>query len=334
MKQVVLSRVLSAAPVADDFEMATAADPTLPAGGLLVRTVYLSLDPYVGSTMRGRHMGAPASVVGDVPPGVSVAQVIASDAAGFSAGDWVVAETGWRELAGIPAQGVRKIDPSIAPLSTHIGVLGMPGLTGFAGAVRLGAAREGDVVLVSAAAGAVGGTFGQIAKIHGAAKVVGIAGGPEKCKLVTDTYGFDACVDYKQDGWQEHIAKETGGKINLYIENVGTQTLNIAMANLAVNGRVVLCGLTAHYHGDGPPAQMSVGMIVGKRAHVMGLVVYDFYGEQASYAAQAAQWIKDGKLAYLEDIGDGLESAPAMMAKLMEGRNIGKALVKVGPESL
>lgn len=333
MKQVILARPLSGAPMAEDFALVDAPAPACPPGGLIVRTLYVSLDPYVGSTMRGRHMGHPATPVGSPPPGAGVGVVLESQASGFSVGDRVIAEIGWREIAGIPSAGVRKVPDLGAPLSTHLGVLGMPGLTAFAGAVRLGGAREGDRVLVSAAAGPVGATFGQIARLQGATRVVGIAGGAQKCRLVVEHYGFDACVDYKRDGWRDEIARQFPDGVTLYIENVGHDTLMVALANLALGGRIILCGLAAHYHAEQPAPGIPIGPLVGKRAHVHGLVVYDFYPEQDDYARQAAKWMAQGKLAYAEDRAEGLIGAPALMERLMMGRNIGKAIVAVAPET-
>lgn len=332
MQHVIVTKALTGAPTAADFAVVDAPTPDCPEGGLLVEVAHISIDPYVGAALRGRHMGHAAAKEGDVPPGHGVGKIIASKADGFAVGEHVLAETGWRSVAAVPTSGVyRKVDPSIAPLSTAVGVLGMPGLTAWAGSTQLGQAREGDVVLVSAAAGPVGGAFGQIAKIKGAARVIGIAGGADKCALVTDRYGFDACVDYKADGWKEEVARLTGGQVSLYIENVGAETLLVALGNLALYGRVILCGLAAHYHADGPPATVPIGPLVGKRAEVRGLVVYDFYAKHDAYVAEAAPWLADGRLKTVEDRAAGLAGAPALLEKLMAGRNMGKAVVDVNP---
>ena len=195
MKQVVLTHALSAKPRAYDFALIDAPTPTCPEGGILVRVVHLSLDPYVGSRLRGKHMGeAPPRPGVEAIPGAGVCQVLESRAIGIAVGDWVqTMEAGWREIADLGAGHFRKIDSKAAPLSAHAGVLGMPGLTAWAGMTQLAKVGAGDIVLVDAAAGPVGGTVGQIARIMGAQRIVGIAGGEVKCKLVTDTYGFDAC---------------------------------------------------------------------------------------------------------------------------------------------
>jgi NADPH-dependent curcumin reductase CurA len=332
MQQVIVTRPIAGPPAAADFALIDAPTPDCPEGGILVEVAHISLDPYVGAALRGRHMGHAAAKEGDVPPGHGVGRIIASKADGFAVGEHVLAETGWRSVAAVPAGGVyRKVDPAIAPLSTAVGVLGMPGLTAWAGSTQLGQARAGDVVLVSAAAGPVGGAFGQIARIKGAAKVIGIAGGADKCALVTERYGFDACVDYKAEGWKDEVARVTGGQVSLYIENVGAETLMVALGNLALYGRIILCGLAGHYHSDGPPATVPIGPIVGKRAAMRGLVVYDYYPRHDEFVAEAAPWLADGRLKTVEDRAAGLAGAPALLEKLMAGRNMGKAVVDVNP---
>jgi NADPH-dependent curcumin reductase len=331
MKQVVLKHALTAKPRATDFELIDAAVPACPAGGLLVRVVHVSLDPYVGSRLRGKHMGeAPPRPMLDAIPGAGVCQVVESDVAGIAAGDWVHSmEVGWREFADLPEGHFRKIDPEIAPLSAHAGVLGMPGLTAWAGMTQLAKVGAGDVVLVDAAAGPVGGTVGQIARIKGAKRVVGIAGGEVKCKLVTETYGFDACIDYKKDGWEAALTAALPEPPTVYFENVSTDMASKALMRMAVYGRVVLCGLVDQYHADTPPPGLNAGLIVGKRAAVMGLVVYDFYPRWDEFVTEAAPWIASGALKFAEDRVTGLENAPALFERLLDGGNVGKAVVGV-----
>lgn len=330
---IILSRNIDARPVASDFEMKTVDLPAIREGELLVRVVYLSLDPYVGSALRGRHMTAQPQR-GDVVPGNGIAQVIESNASEFSADDYVSGEMGWRDHAIVKAGDMRKIDPAAAPLSTQIGVTGMPGLTAYASMHHLAEVRPGNHVLVSSAAGPVGGTCGQIARILGASNVVGIAGSDEKCALVRDKYGFDACINYKDTDWKEQLAKAMPKGINVYHDNVGGDLLDTALLNLADYGRVVLCGLASQYHAEERPAGPNPGIFIVKRAKVMGLVVYDFFEEQQAVAEKIGQWIRDGKLNYVEDRVEGLDQAPVLFEKLMRGDNIGKAVVAVGPESV
>lgn len=334
MKQIVLTHALSAKPRASDFKMIEAAVPVCPEGGVVGRVVHLSLDPYVGSRVRGKHMGeAPPAPLLEAIPGAGVCQIVESRTAGVAIGDWVhTMDAGWREFADLGAGHFRKIDANIAPLSAHAGVLGMPGLTAWAGMTQLAKVSAGDIVLVDAAAGPVGGTVGQIARIKGAKRVVGIAGGDIKCKLVTEIYGFDACIDYQKDGWESALSAALPEPPTVYFENVSTDMASKALMRLATYGRVVLCGLVDQYHADAPPPGLNAGLIVGKRAAVMGLVVYDFYPRWDEFVAEAAPWIASGALRFAEDRVEGLESAPALFERLLDGHNVGKAVVGVGQE--
>ena len=334
MKQVVLKHILTARPCAHDFAVVEMDAPVCPEGGVLGRVVHLSLDPYVGSRLRGKHMGEPAPRPGVDPiPGAAVCQVVESKAAGVKAGDWVHAmEVGWREMADLGPGSFRLLNPNAAPLAAHAGVLGMPGLTAWAGMTQLAKVGPGDVVLVDAAAGPVGGTVGQIARIKGAKHIVGIAGGAEKCALVTETYGFDACIDYKSDGWEQALTEALPEAPTVYFENVSTDMASKALMRLALYGRMVLCGLVDQYHADQPPPGLNAGLIVGKRAQVMGLVVYDFYPVWDAFVKEASAWIHAGSLIYNEDRVTGLDQAPALFERLVQGQNIGKAVVGVAPE--
>jgi NADPH-dependent curcumin reductase len=334
MKQVVLTHPLDSKPRASDLTLIEAETPVCPEGGVLARVVHLSLDPYVGSRLRGKHMGeAPPRPGIDVIPGAGVCQIIESRALGLAPGDWVqTMEAGWREIADLHQGHFRKINPNLAPLSAHAGVLGMPGLTAWAGMTQLAKVAAGDIVLVDAAAGPVGGTVGQIARIMGAKRVIGIAGGATKCALVTDTYGFDACIDYKQESWEQALSEALPEPPTVYFENVSTEMAIKGLMRLAAYGRVVLCGLVDQYHADVPPPGLNAGLILGKRAAVMGLVVYDFYPRWDEFVAQAAPWIASGALKFAEDSVDGLENAPALFERLLDGGNVGKAVVRVAHE--
>ncbi len=337
MKLGTLKQALDHKPTAEDFIIIEAPTPDCPEGGVLVRVVHLSLDPYVGSRLRGRHMGeAPPEPMKGSIPGAIVGQVMASRAFGLSEGDWVQAmEGGWQEIIALPADHVRKIDPNAAPLAAHAGVLGMPGLTAWSGITQLAKVGAGDTVLIDAAAGPVGGTVGQIARIKGAERIVGIAGGPEKCALVTDTYGFDACVDYKSEGWKDRLAEALPDGLSVFFENVSADMAMLALSHARLYARGVLCGLAAAYHDDeysGHP--INAGFVIGKRAQLSGLVVYDFYPRWDEYVAEAAPWIASGQLKFVEDRADGLENAPALFERLMNGKNKGKAVVTVAPEQV
>ena len=278
---------------------------------------------------------APEPMKGAIP-GAIVGQIVESRTSGLNEGDWVQAmEGGWVEYAALPAQDVRKIDPAVAPLAAHAGVLGMPGLTAWSGITQLAKVGAGDTVLVDAAAGPVGGTVGQIARIKGADRVVGIAGGPEKCALVTDTYGFDACIDYKADGWRDSLAEALPDGLSVFFENVSADMAMLALTHARTYARGVLCGLVDAYHTETQSQHpLNAGLIIGKRAQLHGLVVYDFYPRWDEYVTEAAPWIASGQLKFAEDRANGLENAPALFEKLMNGKNKGKAVVSVAPEQL
>jgi len=329
MKQVVLKHALNDAPKASDFEMIDAESPALPEGGVLVEPRFISLDPYIGTRLRGNHMGetAPEPGVGIIP-GAVVGEVVASDSDRAPKGTMVHAmEGGWAETVALGGSEFTVVDDNAAPLSAYAGVLGMPGLTAWAGVTQLARVNEGETFLVNAAAGPVGGTAGQIARMRGAETVIGIAGGPEKCALVETEYGFDACVDYKRDDWQARIKQAAPDGINVHFENVGSDYLAFAISVMQLYGRAVLCGLAGHYHADGPPAQVAIGPVIGKRATLHGLVVYDFYARWDEFRAEVAPWVADGKITIREDRAEGLAEAPALMERLVAGRNVGKAVV-------
>ena len=329
MKQVVLKAALTDAPKASDFELIDADSPACPPGGVLVEPAFISLDPYVGTRLRGNHMGeaAPAPGSGLIPGGI-VGRVVKSDSDRAKIGDHIHSmEGGWAEVVALPGDQFTTVDPDAAPLSSYAGVLGMPGLTAWAGTTQLAGVHDGDVFLVNAAAGPVGGTAGQIARLKGASTVIGIAGGPEKCALVQDSYGFDLCADYRSEGWEDAVDKAAPGGITVHFENVGADYLAFAVSRMQLYGRAVLCGLAAHYHADGPPASTLIGPIIGKRAQLMGLVVYDFYDRWDAFRTEVAPWVADGSLKFAEDRVDGLANAPALMERLVAGKNVGKAVV-------
>lgn len=337
MQRITLKAPIDHKPRAADFTAIDVPAPACPPSGVLVRNVYVSLDPYVGSRLRGRHMGEPApEPMQGATPGAVVGQVIESDNPGVAVGDWVQSmEGGWEEVSALPAETFRKIVPADGvPLSAHAGVLGMPGLTGWAGITQLAKVREGDTVLVDAAAGPVGGTAGQIARIKGA-RVVGIAGGAEKCALVTDTYGFDACIDYKQDGWKDALASALPEGLTVFFENVSADMAMLALTHASTYARGVLCGLVDAYHNDQPSQHpINAGLVIGKRAQLFGLVVYDFYPRWDEYVAEASPWIASGELRLAEDKVEGLQNAPTLFEKLLDGKNVGKALVQIAPEAV
>ncbi|MBL8642799.1 MAG: NADP-dependent oxidoreductase [Rhodospirillaceae bacterium] len=329
--QIQLRRQRDGIPALDDFQTVDAAIPDVAEGAFLVRAIYLSLDPYIRKAMRGDHPGHAKLAPGEVIYGRSVCRVVRSRHADFKPGDYLVAETGWQTFASLtPKKVVQRIDPALGPLSTAIGVLGMPGLTAWGSVAHVAPPQVGQTFVVSAAAGPVGGTAGQLAKLAGA-RVVGIAGGKEKCDVALRTYGFDACVDYKKAGWEDEMRAACTAGIDVYHDNVGAPLLNALVKHFNLYARVVLCGRPADYHQPGFEG-VSLGPIIGKRAQVKGMVVYDYEHDMPRYQRTASTLMREGKLRFKEDHTQGLENTPAHFLKLMRGENIGKAIVAVGPE--
>ncbi len=325
--QVLLRRRCAGVPVADDFEV-TSAPVGVPADGqLLCDTVYLSLDPYLRGRISGRHISGSVAP-GELMPGEAISRVVESKTEDFAPGDIIAAHTGWQSHPVVAADAVRRIDPAVGPLSTFLGILGMPGLTAYAGLLRLGEPKEGDTVLVSAASGAVGSLVGQIARIKGC-RVVGIAGAPEKCAWVRNTAGFDDVVSYKTGDLREGLDRACPDGIDVYFDNVGGDTLQAAMERLALGARVVLCGLMAQYNTDEMPPGPNPAFIIKARATVRGMVVYDHEDLRPRMVEEVSQWLRDGRIQYLEDRTDGLENAPEAFSRLMRGDNVGKAIVVV-----
>ena len=289
MKQIVLKHKIDSAPRASDFTEITIDRPDCPDGGVLVKVKFLSIDPYVGHLLHKGHMHAapPEPGVGSIPAGI-VGEVISSKSGKAKVGDFVHATDGsWAEYNAFTDNQFTCIDPDAAPLRAYAGVLGMPGLTAWASVTQLARVQDGDVYAVNAAAGPVGGACGQFARMKGAKTVIGVAGGAEKCKLVEEVYGFDTCVDYKSADWKDDYKAAAPDGISVHHENVGADQLAFAMQNLQLYGRIVLCGLAAHYH-DTKPAMTMIGPMVGKRAVVSGLVVYDFYNRWDEFRAEVA----------------------------------------------
>ncbi len=316
-----------------DFIVADAAIPPVADGEVLVRAIHLSLDPYIRKAMRGDHPGHRKLDPGDVIYGRSVCRVVATRQADLPVGTLLVAETGWQLIAAIGANKVvQRCDETMGPPAAFIGALGMPGLTAWGSVGRIAPPRLGDTFVVSAAAGPVGGLAGQLAKRAGA-RVVGIAGGERKRRLVVDDYGFDACIDYKLADWPQALAAACPNGIDIYHDNVGGPVLKKLSTYLNLNARVVLCGRPGDYHGaefDG----VGLGPFIAKRARLKGLVVYDFEPDLPRYLALASRLLRIGQLRVQEDRVDGIDAAPAHFMKMMQGENVGKAMVTVGPEAL
>ncbi len=328
--RILLKRQCEGVPTADDFEATSSTMPEPADGELLCETIYLSLDPYLRGKISGRHLSG-AILPGDLMAGEAISRIVKSNAPGFEEGDIIAAHTGWQAYSTPNAVDVRRIDPTLGPLSTFLGILGMPGLTAYAGLLRLGEPREGDVLLVSAASGAVGSMVGQIGMIKGC-RAIGIAGAPEKCAWVSDTAGFDACVSYKTGKLREELDAALPDGIDVYFDNVGGDTLQAAMERLRLGARVVLCGLMAQYNTNEMPPGPNPAWIIKARATVRGMVVYDHEDLRDTFVKDVSGWLREGRIQYLEDRSVGLESAPEAFSRLMRGENVGKVIIAVGDE--
>lgn len=327
--QIRLARMPNGLPVAEDFVVEQSAIPVPQQGQFLIKTRFLSLDPYMRSVIAGRHLSG-ALQIGDLLPGEVVGEVIASRNEAFQHGDLLALHAGWQAYALSDGVKVRRIDSAITPLSLALGILGMPGLTAYAGLLHLAEPKAGDTVVVSAASGAVGSMVGQIAKLQGC-RVIGIAGAVEKCDWVVKEAGFDACINYKQGPLAASLKAACPDGIDIYFDNVGGATLQAVMEQLALNARVVLCGLMDQYNGNTVPAGPNPGLIIRSRATVRGLVVYDHFHRWDAFLHDAGGWLAAGRLHFKEDVTRGLENAPAAFARLMAGQNFGKAIVQVSP---
>ena len=332
-RRVVLVRRPPAEPAETDFRVEEVALPEPSAREVLVRIVYLSLDPYQRGRMREAASYAPPVGLGEVMTGGTVGEVVKSNHPGFAVGDIVEDRLGWQEYAIGGGPALRKVDPAIAPISTANGVLGMPGMTAYFGLLEVGRPKPGETVVVSAASGAVGQVVGQIAKILGC-RAVGIAGGPAKCAFVTGTLGFDACIDYKAGRDLDAALREAcPGGIDVYFDNVGGTVSDAVLRSLNFYARVSLCGSISQYNATTPEmGPRLLGSFVGKRVSMRGFIVSDFADHFGPARRQMSDWVRGERVKYREDIVDGIEKAPRAFIGLLRGENFGKLLVRVGPE--
>lgn len=317
----------SGRPTPDDFEIVESelADPG--PGEVLVRNTMMSVDPYMRGRMNDTRSYVPAYELGRPMDGGAVGEVVASGADGFAPGDVVLHQLGWREHALVPASALRTLDTSQVPASAYLGALGMPGLTAYAGLVRIAGLKAGDTVFVSGAAGAVGSQVGQLAKLLGAGKVIGSAGSPEKVAWLEEL-GFDVALDYKASPIGRQLAEH--GPVDVYFDNVGGDHLEAAISAMADHGRIAACGAIAGYNADGPlPGPRNLMMIVGKRLTIRGFIVTDHADLAGEFYRQAGPWLAEGKLAYRETVVEGLDRAAEAFIGLLDGDNTGKMLVRL-----
>lgn len=317
------------APQEADFGLDQRALPAAGNGEVLLRTHWLSMDPYLRPLLAGRY-AVPRPELGAMVPGGALSQIVHSNSERFATGDWVVGDSGWCDYATAPAESLRKVDPQQAPLSTALGVLGIPGLTAWAGLKTIARPQAGETVLVSTAAGAVGSVAGQLARLTGC-RTVGIAGLPEKCAIAREAFGFDACVSHLSPTFAEDLRTACPEGIDVYFDNVGGPVLEAALSLLQTRARVVLCGMSAQYNQAQRPPGPNLGPVIGARAILQGLVVFDHLTRFDEFTTEVAPLVRDGRVQYRESISEGLASAPSAFIAMMAGRNLGKALVRVAP---
>jgi NADPH-dependent curcumin reductase CurA len=297
-------------------------------GEVLVSNIYLSLDPYMRMRMDAGKSYAPPVEIGEVMVGGGVGDVVESRAAGFAKGDVVTGRFGWQQYAVVPASGLRKVDPALAPISTSLGVAGMPGVTAWYGLLKIGEPRAGETVVVSAATGAVGSVVGQVAKIR-SCRAVGIAGGAAKCRYAMEALGFDACVDYKSDTFERDLQAAVPAGIDVYFENVGGRVLDAVLPLLNAFARVPFCGYVSEYDRGDAHAIRHLRQLLVSRARLQGFIISEHMDIWPQALAELAGWLAAGKLRYRETVTEGLENAPRAFIGMLRGENLGKQLVKL-----
>jgi len=336
-QRIVLVSRPHGAPTAENFRLERVTLPELADGQVLLKTLYLSLDPY----MRGRMSDAPSYAapveIDEVMTGGAVSRIEQSRNPKFEAGDLVVGSTGWQSHSISDGRNLMPVPNGLASPSMALGVLGMPGMTAYMGLMDIGQPKAGETLVVAAASGAVGSVVGQVAKLKGL-RVVGVAGGADKCRYVVDELGFDACIDHKSENFADELALACFKGVDIYFENVGGKVFDAVLPLLNPKARIPLCGLIAGYNAheapSGPdrlPALQRT--LLTKRVSIQGFIVFDDYGDrQPEFLSTMAPWVRDGKIKFREDMVDGLEHAPQAFIGLLEGRNFGKLVVRVAQD--
>jgi len=331
-EQIILAKRPQGMPNQADFAFEEQPMPVPQAGEVLVRTVYLSVDPY----MRGRMSEAKSYVkpyeVGEVIQGGAVGQVMESTHPGFREGDFVAGNWGWRRYAVVSSSTLRKINPELAPVSTALGVLGMTGLTAYFGLLDIGQPQAGETVVISGAAGAVGMIVGQIAKIKGT-RVIGIAGSDEKIKYLTEELGFDAALNYRSETFEDELREACPDGVDIYFDNVGGEVSDAVLRLINKNARIPICGQIALYNLEKPDTGPRIqSLLLTNTALMKGFLVGDYQSRYNEALHELAEWLRDGKIKYAENIIEGFENTPEAFLGLFSGENLGKQLVKVSEE--
>ncbi|MCE9733517.1 NADP-dependent oxidoreductase [Pectobacterium sp. IFB5596] len=337
-RRVVLAQRPHGAPTPENFRLEQQAVPSVETGQVLLRTVFLSLDPY----MRGRMSDAPSYAkpveLNDVMVGGTISRVAESKHPDYQTGDCVLSYSGWQDYVLSDGKGLTNLGQSPTNPSYALGVLGMPGFTAYMGLTDIGQPKAGETLVVAAATGPVGATVGQIGKLKGC-RVVGIAGGAEKCRYAVEVLGFDVCLDHRADDFAEQLKQACPQGIDIYFENVGGKVFDAVLPLLNTSARIPVCGLVSGYNATGLPdgpdrLALLAGTILKKRIRMQGFIIFDDYGHRFDEFWKAVSpWVAQGKIKYREEIVDGLENAPEAFIGLLHGRNFGKLVVRVGPDA-
>ena len=335
-QQVLLASRPHGEPTLDNFRFIESDIPRPGPGQMLLRSIYLSLDPYMRGRMNAAKSYAPPVEIGQVMEGRAVAEVIESNLSEYQPGNIVFVSIGWQEYAVSDGQGVRRIDSTLRPLSYALGILGMPGMTAYTGLLNIGEPKAGETLAVAAASGAVGSVVGQIGRLKGC-RVIGIAGGPEKCRFVKEELGFEECLDHHDLNLAGRLEAACPNGIDIYFENVGGAVFDAVLPLLNNFARIPVCGLIAHYNAtELPPGPDRVPLlmqqILVKRLTFRGFIVWDFASQFPQFLTDMTAWLKEGRLKYKEDITNGLENAPRELIGLLRGKNFGKKIIRVGAE--
>lgn len=314
----------------DNFETTEEEVPEPADGQVLVRNIFMSVDPYMRGRMNDVKSYVPPFGIGDVLQASVIGQVVASEFSIYEEGDYVMGMLGWENYSICDGRQLRKLTPGTEPLSWHLGILGMPGMTAYVGLMKIAEANAGDTVFVSAASGAVGSVVGQLAKIHGC-RVTGCAGSDEKVGLLTEEFGYDAAFNYRaSEALHQSIREICPDGIDVSFENVGGEIFEAVLWNMHDYGRVALCGMIAHYNDEEPqPGPRGMMLIVGRRLTIRGFIVTDHPDICEEYIAKAVGWIKEGKLKYRETVAEGIENAPGAFIDMLKGKNTGKQIVQL-----
>jgi NADPH-dependent curcumin reductase CurA len=336
-RRIVLASRPKGAPVQENFRIEECAIPTPKEGEVLLRSIYLSLDPYMRGRMSDAPSYAPPVEIDEVMVGGTVCQVEASRNPDYTEGEWVLAYTGWQLYAVSDGTGLTKLGKNPEKPSFALGILGMPGFTAYMGLLDIGKPKDGDTLVVAAATGPVGATVGQIGKLKGC-RVVGVAGGSEKCSYAKETLGFDECLDHRDPDFADKLKAACPDGIDIYYENVGGKVFDGVLPLLNVGARIPVCGLVSRYNAtklpDGPDRlSVLMGTILVKRIKVQGFIIFDDYGHRYDeFAKDMSQMLASGDIHYREQLVEGLENAPQAFMGLLEGKNFGKLVIKVNNE--